>query len=281
MKFGCHLSIKNGYLGAAKKAYEMSAAAFQYFPKNPRSLSVKDFNREDAAFCKSFSKEYGLLSVSHSPYPTTLTPSTEGKRTQVIESLLNDLEITEACGSIGVVVHFGKKLGHLSLLESYKLMIDMLNEVLREWNGNAKILLENNAGLPGAMGTTLEELVQVRKLCEEPEKIGFCFDTCHAFSSGEWDGDNWEQLLEKGRDLGFFDALSVVHLNNSKYETRLGKDRHAPIMGKGSIAITQFDQLFDTPQLAHIPFILETPKEEIPHDVEIKQLQKRWGDHRE
>ncbi|MCJ7842065.1 deoxyribonuclease IV [Lederbergia sp. NSJ-179] len=277
MKFGCHLSIKEGYLGAAKQAVVINAAAFQYFPKNPRSLGVKNFNKEDSAQCKMFCIENDLISVSHSPYPSRLTPHHEQKRRQVVASLRNDLEIAEACGSIGVVVHFGKRI-HSDPLSSYQLMIQMLNEILQHWEGKAKLLIENNAGVPGSMGTTLEELVQVRNLCEYPEKIGFCLDTCHAFASGLWTGDNWEELLEKGNANGYFDKLKVIHLNNSKYPPRLGKDRHAPIFGSGYITEEQFDQLMKTPQFQKIPFILETPKEDIPHVREIKLLQERWGD---
>ncbi|WP_411787729.1 hypothetical protein [Halobacillus rhizosphaerae] len=48
MKFGCHVSIKAGYLAAAKHAESIQASAFQYFPKNPRSLSLKNYDPEDA-----------------------------------------------------------------------------------------------------------------------------------------------------------------------------------------------------------------------------------------
>ncbi|WP_068676399.1 deoxyribonuclease IV [Oceanobacillus sp. Castelsardo] len=277
MRFGCHLSIGDGYLGAAKKAFQMGMAAFQYFPKNPRSLSIKEFNKDDTALCKAFCKETGITSVSHSPYPTNLTPHNMKQREQVIRSLLNDLEIAESCGSIGVVVHFGKHLPNKTLIESYQLMIEVLNDVLFEWNGQAKILLENKAGVPGTIGTTLEELVQIRKLCDQPEKIGFCLDTCHAFSCGLWDGDNWLKVLRRGTDLGYFDELEVIHLNNSKYPTREGKDRHAPIFQNGYINVDQFDQLMKTPKLNGIPFILETPKEEVPHEKEIRLLKEKWG----
>ncbi|WP_338471660.1 deoxyribonuclease IV [Niallia sp. XMNu-256] len=277
MRFGCHLSIKNGYLAAAKKAYGMKAAAFQYFPKNPRSLSIKEFDKEEAANCKAFCEEKGILSVSHTPYPTSLTPHNAEIRSQIVRSLLNDLEIAEACGSIGVVVHFGKHLPKISLLESYQLMIEMLNEVLGQWEGHVKLLLENSAGSPGGIGTTLEELVQIRKLCHEPEKIGFCFDTCHAFSCGLWDGDNWLEVTEKAAELGYFKELKVVHLNNSKYPSGEGKDRHAPIYGPGYIKETQFDELLKTPALKQIPFILETPKEEITHEKELSLLMERWA----
>ncbi|MFA8438052.1 deoxyribonuclease IV [Pueribacillus sp. YX66] len=279
MKFGCHLSIKEGYIGAAKRAEAINASAFQYFSKNPKSLSLKQFDRNDTETCKLFCEKNNLLSVAHSPYPTSLTPSNNEKRKQIIHSLLNDLEIAEACGSIGVVVHFGKRLQSLSTLQSYKLIIDMLNDVLSKWEGKGKLILENNAGFPGAFGTTLEELTQIRKLCDYPEKVGFCFDTCHAFSCGLWDGENWSQLFLKGVELDYFEHLEVVHFNNSNYATRSGKDRHALIFGAGYIKENQFDQIVKTPQLNDIPFILETPKEEVSHAKEIMLLQKRWGKH--
>ncbi|NEU32060.1 deoxyribonuclease IV [bacterium LRH843] len=277
MRFGCHLSIREGYAGAAKRALAMNAAAFQYFPKNPRSLEVKDFNRDDAKRCKEFCAEHALISVSHSPYPTSLTPQNEKKREQVVRSLLNDLTISETCGSIGVVVHFGKQMNKSNPLASYHLMIDILNEILQEWEGEAKILLENNASSPGTMGTTLEEHVQIRNLCDYPEKIGFCFDTCHAFASDLWGGDNWDDVVKKGMEISYFDVLKLVHFNNSKYEAGSGKDRHAPIFGPGYITEIQFDKVVNTPQLAHIPFILETPKNEITRDEEIKRLWEKWG----
>ena len=275
MKFGCHISIKDGYLGAARHALSINASAFQYFPKNPRSLSIKQYNVDDVESCKRFCFEHQLISISHTPYPTNLTP-VKKKKEQIIESLLNDLVITDACGSVGAVVHFGNQISETNPLASYQLMIEMLNSVLKRWNGQCKILLENNAGKPGSIGTTLEELVQVRNLCNDPEKIGFCFDTCHAFSCELWNGDNWTEVAEKAAELGYFEELEVVHFNNSKYPSGEGKDRHAPIFGPGHIKETQFDQMLKTPALKQIPFILETPKEEIPHEKELSLLMKRW-----
>ncbi|WP_174612881.1 deoxyribonuclease IV [Virgibacillus ihumii] len=277
MKFGSHVSIRDGYLGAAKRAAAMNAAAFQYFPKNPRSLSVKDFSRDDAMACKTYCSENNLESIAHTPYPTTLTPTSDKKREDVNQSLTNDLKIADACGSIGVVVHFGKQISDDDPLASYRLMIDMLDEVLAEWEGACKILLENTGGKPGTIGTTLEELVQVRHLSEQPEKISFCLDTCHAFASGLWNGENWDEVLKNGMDLGYFEHLKAIHFNNSKYDADSGKDRHANIFNSGYIHPEQFDQLMQTPELTDVPFILETPKEVFSHREEIKMLQERWG----
>ncbi|PLR79904.1 endonuclease IV [Bacillus canaveralius] len=277
MKFGCHVSIRHGYLEAAKHAAAIEAAAFQYFPKNPRSLSVKDFNKIDAKLCQEFCQEHKLESVAHTPYPTSLTPENDEKKEKVIMSLLNDLEIADSCGSIGVVVHFGGRVSDKDPLASYQLMISILNEILAKWEGDCLILLENNAGKAGAIGTTLEEIVQVRNLVDFPEKIGFCLDTCHAFASDLWNGENHPEFIENGKELGYLKNLRVIHFNNSKYPAGSGKDRHANIFKNGHISEDHFDQLIKTPLLKKIPFILETPKDaNFTHKDEIKLLKKKW-----
>ncbi|WP_160725941.1 deoxyribonuclease IV [Bacillus sp. USDA818B3_A] len=278
MIFGSHVSIKEGYLGAAKRAVANQASAFQYFPKNPRSLSIKEFSLEDAKSCKEFCTEHQLYSVAHTPYSTSITPSKD-KQELTIASLLNDLEITDACGSIGVVVHYGSKISETDPLTSYHLMLEILNSVLSQWNGGSLILLENNAGTKGALGTTFEELVQIRNLCDYPEKIGFCLDTCHAFASGLWNGENTGELIEKGESLGYWEHLKVIHLNNSKYPTGSKKDRHANIFNSnnGYIDQEQLRVLVKSPILEGIPLILETPDDEgISHREEIEMLKQKW-----
>ncbi|WP_053363212.1 deoxyribonuclease IV [Bacillus sp. FJAT-27251] len=278
MKFGSHVSIRNGYYGAAKRAVSIGAAAFQYFPKNPRSLSVKEFDLGDAESCKQYCREHGIVSVAHTPYSTSLTP-TEDKKELTTQSLVNDLEIAEACGSVGVVVHFGSLISTSEPLASYHLMIHMLNSVLSQWEGDSLLLLENNAGTKGALGITFEELVQVRSLCNEPEKIGFCFDTCHAFASGLWDGQNTMAVLSKGDELNYWNHLKAIHLNNSKYPAGSRKDRHANIFKSGCIKEQELEELVRLPLLKDIPFILETPDDEgVSHKEEIKLLYQ-WNSH--
>ncbi|MEH7076931.1 deoxyribonuclease IV [Neobacillus drentensis] len=278
MIFGGHVSIRNGYLGAAKQAVANGASAFQYFPKNPRSLSIKDFDREDAKNCKEFCQKHHLQSIAHTPYSTSLTPS-EDKQELTIASLLNDLEIADACGSIGVVVHYGSQISETDALASYHLMLAMLNGVLSQWEGDCLILLENNAGTKGALGTTLEELVQIRNLCDYPEKIGFCLDTCHAFASGLWTGENTDELIENGESFGYFEQLKAIHLNNSKYPTGSKKDRHANIFHtNGLIPADQLKNLITSNVFNGIPLVLETPDDEgMTHKQEIEQLKEKWG----
>lgn len=271
MRFGSHISIRNGYYKAAQHAKQIAAKAFQYFPKNPRSLSIKEVDEQDATQCANFCKDHDILTIAHTPYPTNLVIE-KANSDIVIHSLLNDLHIANLCGSIGVVVHFGVIKNENDPLEGYKRMIDMLNEILSKWTGNTLLLIENNAGKSGPTGTTLEELVQIRNLTDYPEKIGFCFDSCHGFASGLWNGDNWSEIEAKGYELGYFDHLKAVHLNNSAYPTRSMKDRHANIHN-GHIKVQQMIEFISSQSISQLPLILETPTtDQYSHKDEIDYL---------
>ncbi|MED1794094.1 deoxyribonuclease IV [Brevibacillus nitrificans] len=272
MKIGSHVSIRNGYEGAALTAYKLGAKAFQFFPKNPRSLGVKSYDERDAEACRSFCRQKGISSIAHTPYTVNLCAEDPDLFEATIASVQNDLQIAEACGAIGVVVHFGHYKGS-DILEGYKRMITMINRILTGWQGQARLLVENNAGQGNRMGTTLEELTQVRLLVEEPEKVGFCLDTCHAFASGMWKGNDWEKVAGRMRELDFFASLRAVHLNDSLYPTGSFRDRHANI-GQGEIGDAAFAAFLRTPELQDLPLVLETPKqEEEGHREEIKHVQ--------
>jgi deoxyribonuclease-4 len=256
---GTHISIRHGYQAAALHAHKLNMNAYQFFPKNPRSLTIKAYDQDDAEACRRFISEYGMRAIVHTPYPVNLAAEEEALRQATVRSILNDLEICEACGALGLVVHFGKYKG-VDPLQGYRLIIRSLDEVLAMWDGNTMILLENQAGEARCMGTTLEELTQIRSLTRYPEKIGFCFDTCHAYASGIWNGNNSEELIEKGKQLQYWEALRAVHLNDSMYETGSLKDRHAPL-GEGKIGLENLSQLLSHAIFREIPHILETPSQ--------------------
>lgn len=278
MKVGCHLSIRNGYIDAAKTSLKLQAGAFQYFPKNPRSLTIKRWNAKDAEACSRLCAEHSLASIAHSPYPTNLASEDSEHRRATILSLRNDLEIAEACGSVGVVVHFGKYKGP-DTLQGYKNIIQCLHEVLSDWQGRAKLLIENQAGEGTLMGTTLEELVQIRNLSDCREHIGFCLDTCHAFACGLWPAhpDGWKELAAKASLLGYFEHLKAVHINDSMYPAGMGKDRHQNI-GKGHIGEARFREFLHSAPIREVPLILETPTgEDGSHEAEIKLVQELFN----
>ncbi|QHT61668.1 deoxyribonuclease IV [Paenibacillus lycopersici] len=257
MRAGVHVSTRGGYREAARRAAAYGAQAYQYFPKNPRSLTVKSFDRAEAQRCAAYCEEHGIVSIAHSPYPTNVAAEDAEHRARTVLSLLNDLDIAEACGSLGVVVHFGVYKGP-DPLEGYRNAVVTLSAVTRQWNGKAKLLIENQSGEHTFMGTTMEELAQIRGLCADADKIGFCLDTCHLFASGVWDGSPDAPWLVKAAELGVTRHLAAVHLNDSVYPSGGKKDRHA-VIGEGHIGEPGLTWLLRHPLLADTPFVLETP----------------------
>jgi deoxyribonuclease-4 len=256
IRAGSHVSTRRGFSKAAEYAVSIGGSAFQYFPKNPRTLAPKAYNHADALKCASWCRTNDIRSIAHGPY--LVNPASEGEAAQTMAlCTLNDLDIAEACGSIGVVVHFGHYKGN-DPLHGYRNIIQWINSVTKLWNGNALILLENQAGDHGPMGTTPEELVQIRTLIDQPEKVGFCLDTCHLFASGEWKPGEWSAFAERARKLHFWDHVRAIHLNDSLFPSGSRKDRHA-VIAEGWIGRDGFLDLLATPELSDVPFVLETP----------------------
>ncbi|AJY77991.1 endonuclease IV [Paenibacillus beijingensis] len=275
MRYGSHLSIRKGYAAAVKEAQRLGAGSFQYFPKNPRSLAPKTFDRTDAGRCASLSRSLRIVSVAHSPYPCNLASEDDGVRKRTVLSLLNDLDIAEACGSVGVVVHFGIYKGP-DILQGYRNIIAALDEITSNWNGSAKLLIENQAGDHANMGTTFEELAQVRNLSRNPERIGFCLDSCHLFASGVWKGDPDAKWAETAEKLGVLREIAAVHFNDSLFPSGSKRDRHAQI-GSGLIGEAGLRWLLTLPALREAPFVLETaPDGDGTHKAQLKTMQE-WG----
>ncbi|GMK38728.1 putative endonuclease 4 [Paenibacillus sp. CCS19] len=275
MSYGCHVSTRGGYRAAAVRAAEAGARSFQYFPKNPRGLSVKSFDRADAERCAAYCAENGLVSIAHTPYPTNLAAEDSDQRRRTVDSLLNDLDIAESCGSIGVVVHFGVYKGPEPLV-GYQHIIAALDEVTARWSGRTKLLIENQAGDHAFMGTTFEELATIRKLCKLPEQIGFCLDTCHLFASGGWNGEPQAPWLSKAADTDVLPHIAAIHFNDSLFDSGMRRDRHA-VIGEGRIGEAGLRWMLTEPLLTHIPFILETPTDGTgSHTSQLTRMQE-WG----
>lgn len=277
MRIGRHLSIRRGYAAAARAAYSEGIQAFQYFPKNPRSLTLKAFDRMDAAKCSELCKQHGIVSVAHTPYPTNLAADNEEQRSRTVDSLLNDLDIAEACGSIGVVVHFGVYKGP-ELLRGYQTIIRTLDDVTARWSGQAKLLIEIQSGEHTLMGITLEELVQIRSLCAHPARLAYCLDSCHMFASGLWNGELDAEWTAKARKLGVLEEVAVVHFNDSLFQAGARRDRHASL-AKGYIGAAGLKWLMSLPELREVPFILETPPDEDGTYAQQLNLMREWGIH--
>ena len=123
------------------------------------------------------------------------------------------------------------------------------------------VYLETTAGTGSALGSTFEELAELRDRIPKRyrRRIGFCADTCHLYSAGydlvnDFDGvwQAWDRIIG-------LEHLHCLHLNDSKTPFASRRDRHE-LIGEGSLGPGPFARIMSDPRFAHIPKILETPK---------------------
>ena len=257
MKLGCHVSISGGFASAAKRALGLGCEAFQVFSKNPRSFKGKAADPADGAAGVAFCQEHGLICIAHAPYILNLSTPEAELHSITVSSLVLDLQNAEVFGCKGLVVHCGRHVEQ-GTVEGLRRMVATLDEILTEYRGPVPILLENTAGQGTELGTTLEELLATRAATVNAGRIGFCFDTCHAFAAGLFDRDNWEACAETMRSTGFLEHLVAVHLNDSKFPYAARRDRHEKI-GRGEIGEAAMTTILRSGALADLPVVLETP----------------------
>lgn len=260
MKLGCHVSVGKGFLKASEQAKALGAVSFQVFTKNPRGLKPKKLDEKDAAAGVQFCEEHQLEVICHTPYITNLSTPKADLQEVTIRSIVEDLNIAEAFGSKGAVVHCGKHVGEGEVYGKQR-MIETLDMILEQYNGPTKLLLENTAGQGSEIGLEIETLVEIKNATKYPEKIGFCFDTCHAFAAGQWDESTFDKLVDTMEQTGYLESLVCIHYNDSKAPFGSRKDRHEKI-GKGEIGEKALLLFLEEKRFAHLPIILETPVED-------------------
>lgn len=260
LKIGCHISVGKGLEQAVTRATELGAESLQVFTKNPRGLKPKKINHDDAQKGVAILQKYELQIICHTPYITNLSTPKEDLQEATIRSILEDLHIAEAYGADGAVVHCGKHVGE-GEESGIKRMVETLDLILAQYNGPVKLLLENTAGQGSELGLTIKSLMEIRGACEHKEKIGFCFDTCHAFAAGQWNLESFDELVKEMEETGYLQHLVAIHFNDSKAPFASQKDRHEKI-GKGHIGSEALAKFLTCEQFQHLPVILETPVED-------------------
>lgn len=274
MQIGCHLSVSRGFDAMVNRAKELGADAVQYFPKNPKSYRIKEFNREEYERLAVAAQEADVVSVCHSPYVTNLSTPDPKLRAVSVASIVNDLEIADAYGTKYLVVHCGKHVGE-GEEKGVELMVDSVNKVLDKFQGETLFLMENTAGQGSELGRSIDEILRIYERIEQKERVGVCFDTCHAFASGWLDFDAWDDFIADFTADEFFPLVRVIHLNDSKIPFGGRRDRHE-LLGQGEIGAENLRRFLREPKLQGLPVIIETPvDDEMEYASEIA-IAKEW-----
>lgn len=268
------MSVAGGLALACGRAREVGADAIQIFTKNERQWRSKPLaDGEISAFRKAVDDCGIKAAFAHDSYLINLASPKAEMFEKSLDAFVDELQRCEALGLSFLVTHpgspgeAGEELGIAGMRKG-------INEALRRTKGQrTKIGLETTAGQGATVGRTFEQMKAILDGVQEPDRVGFVFDTCHVFASGYdirtragWDETmgKFDAAVGTNRILGF-------HVNDSKKDLGCRVDRHEHI-GKGCIGLEAFRCLMNDPRFTGVPKVLETPKEDGMDDVNLKLL---------
>lgn len=280
MRLGCHISIAGGIEKSISRAKALGINTMQIFSKNSRTWQEKNYTDLEIINFQKILQKSGISPVFiHASYLINLASLDEKIYAKSITAFLKEMKRGDAllAGILQpyLIVHPG---AHRGAGEEFGLnrIIKALKSVLKQsssLNLSTMVLLENTSGMGSSLGYSFTQLKYIMERVDYPDKVGICFDTCHAFAAGYNLAE--EQGIEAAidefdKEIGL-EKLKIIHLNDSKFGLGSKRDRHTHI-GEGFIGTNSFRLLINHPQLKDLPFILETPKKndkDDPRNIEL------------
>ncbi len=262
--FGVHQSISAGFDAAVFDAASNGFYCVQIFSANSSRWKNKPISPQAAARFKDALARTGLIApLIHDSYLINLASPEQELLDKSIEAFTDELVRADALGIKNVVMHPGaaKDDSRENGLERVAKSLDQIFESLP--NNQTTVLLETTAGQGTYLGSSFEELAAIIEASSHKERLGVCFDTCHAFAAGyEFrTRETYDELFERFDKIIGFNRLRAFHLNDSVKGLGLHVDRHAHI-GYGELGLEPFRMLVNDERFFEIPMYLETPKGE-------------------
>ena len=259
---GAHVSISGGLHKAFPLAADIGCTAMQIFTKNASQWNAKPLQDKEIQQFKAAWEASGIrMVVAHDSYLINLA-SPDGELLEKSRSAMR-IEV-ERCEQLGIpylVMHPGSHVGS-GEEAGLRRVAESFDAIHRQTAGfQAKILVETTAGQGTNLGWQFEQIARIFEHVAQPERLGVCFDTCHAFAAGydiRTEAAYRQTMAEFDRIIGLA-RLNAIHVNDSVKPLGCRVDRHEAI-GKEHIGLDGFRWLMNDPRLADIPKILETPK---------------------
>ena len=257
--FGAHMSIAGGLDTAFARALAVGASAMQIFSKNANRWSAPPVTAAESATFRAAWQASGIGPVMvHDAYLINLAAPDADNWARSKVAMREELQRCAALGIPFLIAHPGAHLG-TGVGTGIARIREALAEIFADSDPGVRLLLENTAGQGSYLGGTFEQLE--RMLDGFGERVGVCFDSCHAHAAG-YDlasAAGYQRTMTEFEQSIGWRRLFACHLNDSLKGCGSKVDRHAHI-GEGTIGIDGFARLLRDERLVHLPMILETPK---------------------
>jgi deoxyribonuclease-4 len=264
------MSIAGGLHLAVERGAAAGCATIQIFTKNATQWREVLPGPEEVRRLTLAARERGIAPVfSHAGYLLNLASPDGTLREKSVRALTNELERCRLLSLPFTILHPGCH-GGAGEEEGLVLAAEGLARVLEEtWAGGVGILLENTAGQGTCLGHRFEHLAAILRRAGNPDRLGICFDTAHAFAAG-YDlrtPEAYGETMGRLEDLVGPGRVRAIHLNDARKGLGSRVDRHQHI-GRGALGPDAFRLILRDPRHLALPKVLETPKEEDGADMD-------------
>jgi deoxyribonuclease-4 len=261
-RLGAHMSIAGGMPEAILRAQAVDATALQVFVKSSNQWAARAFAPGEVEAYRESSREAGLdrHTLAHASYLINLASPDEALWEKSVVAFRVELDRCDALGIPWLVVHPGAHVGS-GVASGIARVAAALDRALPKSKLGAGVLLENTAGQGTMLGARFEELGGILAAAKRSDRVGVCFDTCHALAAGyefRTPASYAETMTALDRAVGL-DKLHGFHLNDSKGDLGSQRDRHEHI-GKGKVGLEAFRLILSDVRFRDIPMVLETEK---------------------
>jgi deoxyribonuclease IV len=246
VRIGAHLHDDDP-LAAAQAAGAQTA---QFFLGDPQGWKAPTFPRgaEPDEVAASFAAA-GIDAYVHAPYVINVASPNNRIRIPSRKLLEQQLNAAASIGAKALIVHGGHVTAGVDPEEGYESWRKAIERIERP----LPMLIENTAGGDGAMARSFDAIARlwevVAAAADGGAEVGFCLDTCHAYSAGE----ELDGIVDRLKAIT--GRIDLVHCNNSRDEFASGRDRHANLES-GTIDPAL---IVDVVRAAGAPLVCETP----------------------
>jgi len=269
-RLGAHMSISGGLYRAVERAVEVEATALQVFVKSSRQWAAKPLEPSEIdAFREAISdRGLGPYTLAHATYLINLASPDDTLWGRSIEAFRFEVDRCAALGIPYLVFHPGSHVGSGEQAG----LARVARALSRAAAASSEVmpLLEVTAGQGTNLGHRFEHIAWVIEHAAVGDRLGVCFDTCHALAAGyEFrDAHSFRETFAAFESTIGLNRLKAFHLNDSKFGLGSRRDRHEHI-GKGEVGLDAFRLILDDRRFRDLPMVLETPKgEDLAEDRE-------------
>ena len=272
-ELGAHVSAAGGVQRAPARAEEIESAALQLFTKQPSrwaepviSEEVRDQFRDERRRVRI------ATAVTHDSYLINLSSPDPALWERSLACFIGEVSRARALGLDFVVTHPGNATDG-DMPSGIARNAEGVERALAEVEDGPVVLLELTAGSGTSVGGTFENLAAIigRLSPRVLSRVGFCFDTCHAYATGYDLVRDYAGVFGAFDDALGLDRLRLFHMNDSKGELGSKRDRHENI-GEGTLGEAPFRRLMEDERFMGVPKILETPKGDDPVAADLRNL---------